>query len=251
MRPSSVASEVPGRLGRAARRVHAGGRRHRRGRTHALWPNLDPRTAAREPIARARSDRRAAMSSAAGSTRARARVAGGPVVRRHRGPPGTGGELPSTGRRRRHAIPHEARCASDWSPAAATGSSTRGSRTRGFSLTPAEGDSSLLTAFVQDEIALFGNRLAVTLGSQVQCDSDSGAGVQPNARVMWKLVPATAAVGGASWPGPWIAVATGFSRSLDYPGCPSGSCPSRRHLGDPAGRMVVGREVDLAWNPGR
>ena len=46
-----------------------------------------------------------------------------------------------------------------------------------------------MTAFVQDEIALFGNRLAVTLGSQVQYDSDSGAGVQPTARVMWKALP--------------------------------------------------------------
>ena len=42
---------------------------------------------------------------------------------------------------------------------------------------------------MQDEIALFGNRLAVTLGSQVQYDSDSGAGVQPTARVMWKALP--------------------------------------------------------------
>ena len=46
-----------------------------------------------------------------------------------------------------------------------------------------------MTAFVQDEIALFGNRLAVTLGSQVQHDSYSGAGVQPTARVMWKGLP--------------------------------------------------------------
>ncbi len=39
---------------------------------------------------------------------------------------------------------------------------------------------------MQDEIEFFENRLAVTLGSQVQYDSDSGAGVQPTARVMWK-----------------------------------------------------------------
>ena len=56
----------------------------------------------------------------------------------------------------------------------------------GFSLAPAEDSSSLVTAFVQDEIALFGNRLAITLGSQVQHVSDSGAGVQPTARVAWK-----------------------------------------------------------------
>ena len=56
----------------------------------------------------------------------------------------------------------------------------------GFALTPAEGDSSLLTAFAQDEIELFSNRLAVTLGSQVQYDSDAGGNYQPTARVMWK-----------------------------------------------------------------
>ena len=38
----------------------------------------------------------------------------------------------------------------------------------GFSLNPAQDTSSLLTAFMQDEIELFRNRLAVTLGSQVQ-----------------------------------------------------------------------------------
>ena len=59
----------------------------------------------------------------------------------------------------------------------------------GFSLTPAEDRSTLLTAFVQDEIALFGNRLALTLGSQVQHDSDSGAGMQPTVRAMWKALP--------------------------------------------------------------
>jgi iron complex outermembrane receptor protein len=59
----------------------------------------------------------------------------------------------------------------------------------GFSLTPAQNNSSLLTAFLQDEIELFRNRLAVTLGSQVQYDSDAGAGVQPTARLMWKALP--------------------------------------------------------------
>ena len=59
----------------------------------------------------------------------------------------------------------------------------------GFSLVPAEDTSSLVTAFVQDEIALFGNRLAITLGSQVQHVAASGVGVQPTARVMWKAGP--------------------------------------------------------------
>jgi iron complex outermembrane recepter protein len=56
----------------------------------------------------------------------------------------------------------------------------------GFSMTPNSASSSLLTAFMQDEIALFRNRLAVTLGSQVQYDGASGAGVQPTARAIWK-----------------------------------------------------------------
>jgi iron complex outermembrane receptor protein len=59
----------------------------------------------------------------------------------------------------------------------------------GLSLTPAEDTSSLSTVFVQDEIALFSNRLAVTLGSQAQYDSSAGAAVQPTARVMWKGLP--------------------------------------------------------------
>jgi iron complex outermembrane receptor protein len=59
----------------------------------------------------------------------------------------------------------------------------------GYSMTPAESRGSLLSGFVQDEIALFGNRVAVTLGSQVQYDSDAGAGVQPTARVMWNALP--------------------------------------------------------------
>jgi iron complex outermembrane receptor protein len=59
----------------------------------------------------------------------------------------------------------------------------------GFSLTPAENNSSLLTAFMQDEIALLKRRLTLTLGSQVQHDSYSGAGIQPTARVMWNALP--------------------------------------------------------------
>jgi iron complex outermembrane receptor protein len=59
----------------------------------------------------------------------------------------------------------------------------------GLSMNPVEDNSSLLTAFVQDEIELLRNRLAVTLGSQVQYDSESGGGVQPTARVMWKGLP--------------------------------------------------------------
>jgi iron complex outermembrane receptor protein len=56
----------------------------------------------------------------------------------------------------------------------------------GFSLTPAESGSSLVTAFLQDEISFFAKRLALTIGSQVQYDSDAGAGVQPTVRLTWK-----------------------------------------------------------------
>jgi iron complex outermembrane receptor protein len=59
----------------------------------------------------------------------------------------------------------------------------------GFSLTPEEESTTLVTAFVQDEIGLFGNRLAVTLGSQVQHDSNAGTGVEPTARAIWKALP--------------------------------------------------------------
>jgi iron complex outermembrane receptor protein len=57
------------------------------------------------------------------------------------------------------------------------------------SMTPDETRTSLVTAFLQDEIALFGKQMAVTLGSQVQYDSVVGGGVQPTARVMWKGLP--------------------------------------------------------------
>jgi len=60
---------------------------------------------------------------------------------------------------------------------------------RGFSLTTPAAQSSLVTSFVQDEISLFGKRLAIMLGTQVQYDSASHSGVQPTARVMWKLDP--------------------------------------------------------------
>ena len=56
----------------------------------------------------------------------------------------------------------------------------------GLNLVPPDERSSLVTAFVQDEIALFDDRLMVTLGTQAQYDSHVGGGVQPTARAMWK-----------------------------------------------------------------
>lgn len=57
----------------------------------------------------------------------------------------------------------------------------------GIDLTPGESHVTLVTAFVQDEVALAGGRVALTLGTQVQHDSDAGSGVQPTARVLWKV----------------------------------------------------------------
>jgi iron complex outermembrane recepter protein len=59
----------------------------------------------------------------------------------------------------------------------------------GIVITPPKEQSSLVTAFLQDEIALARNRLAVMLGAQAQYDSESGGGLQPTARVMWKGLP--------------------------------------------------------------
>jgi iron complex outermembrane recepter protein len=56
-------------------------------------------------------------------------------------------------------------------------------------MTPDESHTSLTTAFLQDEIAFFQDRMSVTIGSQVQYDSTLGGGIQPTARVMWKGLP--------------------------------------------------------------
>ncbi|MEO8256231.1 MAG: TonB-dependent receptor [Acidobacteriota bacterium] len=104
----------------------------------------------------------------------------------------------------------------------------------GFSLTPAEDRSSLFTAFIQNEIALFGNRFAVTLGSQVQHESLSGAGVQPTARVMWKVSPRQRLWGAASRA---LRTPSFYERAIEltYPPVPS-----------PAGLPLV---VIVAGNP--
>jgi iron complex outermembrane receptor protein len=59
----------------------------------------------------------------------------------------------------------------------------------GFALTPPTDRYSRVTGFLQDEIALFDHRLAVTLGTQVQDDAEVGVGIQPTARAIWKGVP--------------------------------------------------------------
>ena len=161
------------------------------GEARALWPNLNPQTAAREPLADVPSD-----------------AQGGHVLGRwtHNRAGGASLQIQSVVdvMRRQEPVGDYDRRSFDVDTQYHTALGARqdlvagagyrfideafGGRT-GFSLTPAQGRSSLLTVFVADEIALFGNRLAVTLGSQAQYDSDSGPGVQPTARVMWKALP--------------------------------------------------------------
>ena len=138
------------------------------GQARALWPNLDPQTAAREPIATEplRCAGRPSPWPLDAHARQR-RVAADPVVRRRREPAGAGRELRPAHRSTstRNTTRRSVRI-TIWWPVPATGSSARASTGHvGFSLTPADDNSSLVTAFLQDEIALFGNRLAVTLGT--------------------------------------------------------------------------------------
>ena len=182
---------IPRRLDDAARHVRAGRRLHRRPGPRALAQPRPVHRRERSDRERSRPTRRAAICSAAGPTPRGGRGAAGAVVCRSRGPAGAGRRLsPDVRWMSTRSTTRLSARARIWSPAQATGSSTRSSTGRtGISLTPAQNDSSLFTAFIQDEIALFGSRLAVTLGGQVQYDSVSGAGVQPTARAIWKGLP--------------------------------------------------------------
>jgi iron complex outermembrane receptor protein len=161
------------------------------GQSRALWPNTDPQTAAREPIANDPSDTQGVhllgrwthtrASGASLQTQSFVDIAGRqePVANYDR---------------RVFDVDTQYHTALGAHHDLVAGAGYRFINETfaghaGFSLTPADNSASLLTAFVQDEIALFGNRLAVTLGSQVQYDSGSGAGVQPTARLMWKGLP--------------------------------------------------------------
>jgi iron complex outermembrane receptor protein len=161
------------------------------GQSRALWPNLDPQTAAREPIADVPSH-----------------TQGGHLLGRWTRTRASGASLQVQSfidvAAREEPIGDYHRHAFDLDTQYHTRLGTRhdfvaGAGYRfidedlfghvGLSLTPAENKSSLFTAFVQDEIEMFSNRLAVTFASQLQHDTDSGAGVQPSARVMWTALP--------------------------------------------------------------
>jgi len=57
----------------------------------------------------------------------------------------------------------------------------------GLALIPEQERAARWTAFVSDDITLVPNQLSLTLATQVQYDSFAGAGVQPTARLMWKV----------------------------------------------------------------
>jgi iron complex outermembrane receptor protein len=159
------------------------------GRYQGLTTNLDPATAARQPVSPDPSD-----------------THGGHALARwtHTGAGGAALQIQSVvdlGRRREPSGDYDRQAFDlDAQYHAAFGSSqdlvagagyrfiAEGSQAvSALSLIPANERSSLLTAFLQDEIALIPDRLLVTLGSQVQYDSHAGAGLQPTGRVMWRL----------------------------------------------------------------
>ncbi len=161
------------------------------GRTRALWQNFDPQTATLEPFSRDPSE-----------------AVGGHLLGRLTHTRANGGALQIQGfldlANRDEPLADFSRRAFDLDTQyhatvggrhdLVAGLGFRAVREHlaghvGTTLDPAATTASLLTGFVQDEIALFENRLAITLGSQVQYDSESGAGVQPTARAIWKGLP--------------------------------------------------------------
>lgn len=159
-------------------------------RTHPLWLDFNPDAAARDPIARGQADAQSGRllgrwthTRAGGATQQVQSFV--EIDTRHE----------SLGTLRRHVFDVDTQY---HTALGARHDVVAGARYRrlieelagniGLSLTPRRDDSHLATAFLQDEIAL-GQRVALTVGSQVQYDSGTGAGVQPTARVMWKARP--------------------------------------------------------------
>jgi iron complex outermembrane receptor protein len=158
------------------------------GRARALWPNLDPLTAASQAIAREPSDSQGGHLLARW-TRTRASGASLQV----QSFVDVAGRQEPVGRYDRRTfdvdMQYHTAVGTRHDLVAGAGYRFNDERFEGhgaISLIPAHDKSSTMTAFVQDEIAMLGNRLAVTLGSQAQYDSNAGAGVQPTARAMWK-----------------------------------------------------------------
>jgi iron complex outermembrane receptor protein len=161
------------------------------GQVHALWPNLDPQTAARQPVSADASDTRGGHLLGRWT---RAGADGSSLQIQSFVDIGDRREPLADYFRRTYDVDAQYHTSLGSRHDLVVGSGYRFARERfvghvGISMTPANTDSTLLTAFVQDEMAFFANRMAVTLGSQAQYDSLAGAGVQPTARVVWKGLP--------------------------------------------------------------
>jgi iron complex outermembrane receptor protein len=161
------------------------------GQTRALWFNLDPQTFALEPISHETSD---AQSGYLLGRYTRTRASGASLQVQSFMDVSRRQETVANYGRQVFDLDTQYRMVIGARQDLVAGVGYRSSRESlagrfGISLAPAEDSSSLLTAFAQDEIALFGNRLMVTLGTQLQYVAVSGVGVQPTARVMWKARP--------------------------------------------------------------
>jgi iron complex outermembrane receptor protein len=161
------------------------------GTMRALWPNLDPQTAAREPISPDPTETRDGQVFG----RWRYTRASGASFQ-IQSSVNMGGRQEPVGNYDRHGVDVDTQYHATLGAHQdlVAGAGYRFSRDTfaghvGFSLIPVENNWSLVTAFIEDDIDLFGSRFGVTLGGQVQHDSDSGAGVQPTARVIWKALP--------------------------------------------------------------
>lgn len=220
------------------------------GRTRAVWANLDPETAAREPIANERSE---ANGGHLLGRWTHARTGGASlqvqsfvdVVDRH--------EPVADYRRRAFDVDAQYHTALGAHQDLVVGAGYRFIAERlaghvGFSLVPANDNSSLLSAFVQDEIALFGKRLSITLGSQLQYDSYAGVGAQPTARVIWKARP-----GQRFWAATSRALRTPSLTDrgihLDYPPVPGpGALPLfATGLGNPAAKTETFVDTEAGY----
>ena len=161
------------------------------GRAHALWSNLDPATAASEPIVPD------ASHTAGGYLLGRwtGQRAGGAAMQVQSFVDVSSRQEP-IGQYDRRAFDIDAQyhTALGAHHDLVTGAGYRFSEETlaggaGVSLSKADNAEARVTAFAQDEISLAGNRVLVTVGTQVQHSAAVGTGVQPTARVMWKVRP--------------------------------------------------------------
>ncbi|MEO8523027.1 MAG: TonB-dependent receptor, partial [Acidobacteriota bacterium] len=111
----------------------------------------------------------------------------------------------------------------------------------GYRFTPNRAQQHLVNAFVQDEIALAGNRVVATLGAKVEQATGVGASLQPTARLMWHLSPAQHLWGAVSKA---VRTPSLIDRGIhiDYPAAVQTTVP-----GDPAAGIPVA--ISVQGNP--